>query len=159
MQTRVNGTYAIGMAAISCLGCNRSTDPHDRRLLTGPKSSEVYAAWKEILALRQEDNPDRLAELERIAAVAEDATTGMLCRKCFTAFNGYQRVKTSLLTNIDAVISSHNVQHIAGAKRALDGSEGVFLRAKVPRHSSAKRQLNFTQVDNHSPSVVVGTYN
>ena len=39
---------------------------------TGPKSSEVYAALKEILALRQEDN---LAELERIA---EGANTGML---------------------------------------------------------------------------------
>ena len=146
------------MAAVSCLGCNRSTDPHDRRVLTGPKSSEVYAAWKEILALKQEDNPERLAELERIAAVAEDANTGMLCRKCFTAFNSYQRVKTSLLTNTDVVISSHHVQHVAGSKRALDSSEEVFLRVKVPRHSSAKRQLNFTQVDNQSPSVVVGTY-
>ena len=41
------------MATIACLGCNVSIAPYDRRVLTGPKSGEVYVAWKEILGLNQ----------------------------------------------------------------------------------------------------------
>ena len=72
---------------------------------------------EEILGLKQEDNQERLAELKRIAAIAENAKTGMLCRKCFLSLSRYQQLKSSLLTNIDLVISSHHAHHTAGFKR------------------------------------------
>ena len=145
------------MATVTCLGCNVSIAPHDRRVLTGPKSGEVYVAWKEILGLKQEDNQERLAELKKIAAIAEDAKTGMLCRKCFLSLSRYQQLKSSLLTNIDLVISSCHAHRTTGFKRVIDSSEEVSLRAKIPRLSLPRRQLNFAQVDNQSPSVSVST--
>ena len=142
------------MADILCLGCNERTEPHYRRLLTGDKSSEAYAAWREILELKQEEGSLGQADLERIVAVAADPKIGFVCTKCFLSFKRYHNLKSSFLTNIDLVISTH-VQEVAGAMRRGNDSEALGPPAKVPRLSFARRQLDFTS---QSPSVVVGTY-
>ena len=150
----VNKGSLPSMADIPCLGCNESTEPHYRRLLTGDKSTEACAAWREILELKQEEGNLGQADLERIVAVAADPNIGFVCTKCFSSFKRYHNVKSSLLTNINLVISSR-VQLVAGSKRVRNDSEALGPPAKVPRLSFARRQLDFTS---QSPSVVVGTY-
>ena len=41
---------------MTCLGCNGAAAAHDRRLLSGSASSEVHSAWKDILAMKVQDN-------------------------------------------------------------------------------------------------------
>ena len=52
------------MSTAACLGCNSTTDAHDRRLPLGPNSKLALSEWKDIIALKVE--ADR--SLETVAA-------------------------------------------------------------------------------------------
>ena len=147
------------MAATTCLACNGSAAAHDRRVLTG---TQVHTAWKEILALVVEHNERLASNVEGVEAAAAQCI-GYVCRKCFALLDRYQKAKHSLLTNIKSVISSYG-QHTVhvGSKRTIqrDHDDESVPTAKVRRSSEgiARRQLNFSQVDNQSPSVVVNMH-
>ena len=64
---------------MTCLGCNGAAAAHDRRLLSGSASSEVHSAWKDILAMKVQDN-ESLVNI--VAQMEASASSGYLCRKC-----------------------------------------------------------------------------
>ena len=145
------------MAAVTCLVCNGCAATHDRRLLSSCQSSQVRAAWKAILTMKVEADERLATTVERVAAAG---AVGYLCRKCFSLLDRYQKLKVSLLTRIDSVISSFNQQTVSKRTAREDDDDVHVPTAKVRRLSEniARRQLNFSEVDNQSPSVVVGIH-
>ena len=148
---------SVGMSTATCLGCNGAADPHDRRLLSGPTSTSVLSAWKEIIATKVQ--ADR--SLETVAAqVQASANSAYLCRRCFTLFDRYQKTKVLLLANIEAVLSSQPDQHeLVGSKRpSAEIDDDSTNPVKVARltQAHARRQLSFSAAS--SPPVVVSVF-
>ena len=140
----------------NCLGCNGSTVSNDRRLLSGQstKSGQVYAAWKEILELKVNNDHRLAAAGKRMEATG--ASCGYLCRKCFSLLDRYHNLKCSILNNIDLVISSFNQVCQVDSEETTDMTDNA-QPAKVPRLCLTRRQLNFSHLESQSPPVVVST--
>ena len=152
------------MATATCFGCNGTAATRDRRLLSGsPASVAVQTTWKDILAIRVKTSES--ADVAAFAAEVEaDVNSGYMCRKCFYSYERYQKMKESLLANIQLVLYSRQqvCQHVeVGTKRSSRDNESDSDKQprKVARLSQnvPKRRLHFCrdQSDNLSTSVVV----
>ena len=84
-------------AGVYCVGCgsdltSRSTD---RRSLKSSASEHVATVWKALLEhMVDQEGSDTDIDVDEIVS------GGRMCRKCFTAYERYQTLEKSLLSNL-----------------------------------------------------------
>ena len=84
-------------AGVYCVGCgsdltSRSTD---RRSLQSSASEHVATVWKALLEhMVDQEGSDTDIDVDEIVS------GGRMCRKCFTAYERYQTLEKSLLSNL-----------------------------------------------------------
>ena len=90
----------VAISSVFCVGCG--TDLHDkvgdRRLLTSHASQHIIPTWKEILS-------KKLRETGITVDFEAICSPGYICRKCFRAYDRFERDKTALLDSIEAAFA------------------------------------------------------
>ena len=87
-----------------CLACGGAAVARERRVLNSEAARNVLAAWKEIVHLKAIELRVSLSE-QFLAAVQSDRP-GCMCKKCFSMFERYLRIKEAILNTIHATISA-----------------------------------------------------
>ena len=90
-----------------CLACGGEAVARERRVLNSEAARNVVAAWKEIVQLKAIELRVSLSE-EFIGVVGTERSDrpGCMCRKCFSMFERYLRIRETLLSNIHAAITA-----------------------------------------------------
>ena len=89
-----------------CLACGGEAVARERRVLNSEATHNVVAAWKEIVQLKAIELHVSLSEeFLGIAGTERSDRPGCMCRKCFSMFERYLRIRETLLSNIHAAIT------------------------------------------------------
>lgn len=90
-----------------CLACGGAAVARERRVLNSEAARNVLSAWKEIVHLKAIELRVSLSE-QFLAAVGTEQSDrpGCMCKKCFSMFERYLRIKEAVLNTIHATISA-----------------------------------------------------
>ena len=117
---------------VHCVGCGSdiASRPADRRNLQSSASGHVITAWKTLLEYIVDQEGSEI-DVDNIVSGGEDPVRGgRMCRKCFSAYERYQTLQRSLMSNL---------------KKALDvlpsASTSVAKRLRVASQSATSAPL------------------
>ena len=76
----------------------------DRRLLDGPSSIDVLNIWKELFKERLEEIGILVDINELVTGGKDPQKAGRMCRKCFSAFDRFRKLRLSITKNLEDVL-------------------------------------------------------
>ena len=131
-----------------CLGCGENVKSHadNRRALQGSVEGErVVEAWRANLDTLQCEVEEEQLCVDSL--LSKDVSKDKMCRRCFSAFDRYSKLRSSLLENLaKAVKSQVNLQAQEPAKK----------RPRLDKFLQYTSQSSISTVDSSgSPSVSV----
>ena len=127
--------------AFLCLGCGENLTDHseNRRSLQGSEAERIVQTWRKMLEVLETDVEEEKLCIDTL--LSGDVSKEKMCRKCFTGFDRYFKLHSSLQEKLLKAIKSQvhtEAQETVARKRRR-------LQASQDRESS------------HSPSVSVRT--
>ena len=126
-----------------CLGCGDELKVKDRRVLGSDSSKHVLQVWRsffeeklEELGIREDVDTDSL-----VKGSGDEKKAGKVCRKCFSAFERYEKLRRSIEKSIEDVLEAMVPDlEVPSPKRQREGpptSRPFFASSSQPGSSQS----------------------